>query len=189
MGTHVVQLIVPGLPELASYRAALETGWSSDNTREAQAALEELARMDADAVAFVSGLIDPEANGPPVTLQDGSRVPRLPSITKWMWDGDVCGSICLRWVPGTPDLPPTCLGHVGYGVVPWKRGRGYATQALADILPDAKAVGLPYIEVTTSLDNVASQKVITRNGGRFVERFTKAPHFASEEGLRYRIDL
>jgi predicted acetyltransferase len=40
-----------------------------------------------------------------------------------MWDGDFAGAINLRWQPGTAELPPHCLGHIGYGVVPWKRGR------------------------------------------------------------------
>jgi predicted acetyltransferase len=41
-----------------------------------------------------------------------------------MWDGEFCGSIGLRWLPGTEELPPHCLGHIGYAVVPWKRRLG-----------------------------------------------------------------
>ena len=55
-----------------------------------------------------------------------------------MWDGEFCGSIGFRWQPGTSTLPPYVLGHIGYAVVPWKRGRGYATQALALLLPEAR---------------------------------------------------
>jgi len=35
-----------------------------------------------------------------------------------MWDGEFCGQIAFRWQPGTEALPPHCLGHVGYSVVP-----------------------------------------------------------------------
>jgi predicted acetyltransferase len=52
-----------------------------------------------------------------VALPDGTMVPRLPGFWRWLWDGEFCGSIQFRWQPGTPDLPPTCLGHIGYSVV------------------------------------------------------------------------
>jgi predicted acetyltransferase len=95
----------------------------------------------------------------------------------------------LRWQPGTTELPPHCLGHIGYAVVPWKQRRGYATSALRLILPEAKAVGLSYVEITTDPDNIPSQRVIAANGGILVERFTKPPQFGSKPGLRFRIYL
>jgi len=73
--------------------------------------------------------------------------------------------------------------------VPAKRRRGYATQALRDMLPHARAEGLRYIEITTDPDNVASQRVIEANGGVLVERFVKLPAFGGGPGLRYRIVL
>ena len=106
-----------------------------------------------------------------------------------MWDGELCGSIGLRWQPGTSALPPHVLGHVGYGVVPWKRGLGYATLALKLILPEAKAEGLEYVELTTEPGNVASQRVITANGGVLVERFVKTAQHHGGEALRFRIEL
>ena len=99
------------------------------------------------------------------------------------------GTIGFRWsAPGTPDLPPTCLGHIGYAVVPWKRGRGYATAALAQMLPLARECGLPYVYVTTQPDNVPSQRVILANGGVLVERFTQLDAHGGGGALRYRID-
>ena len=66
-------------------------------------------------------LDDREAKRGPVTLPDGSQVPRLPGYRRWMWDGEFCGSIGFRWQPGTSALPPYVLGHIGYSVVPWKQ--------------------------------------------------------------------
>jgi predicted acetyltransferase len=106
-----------------------------------------------------------------------------------MWDGEFCGSIGLRWQPGTSALPPHVLGHVGYAVVPWKRGLGYATLALKLLLPDARAEGLEHVELTTDADNVASQRVITANGGVLVEDFLKPESHGRGEALRFRIDL
>ncbi|HWQ07610.1 MAG TPA: GNAT family N-acetyltransferase, partial [Holophaga sp.] len=97
--------------------------------------------------------------------------------------------IGFRWRPGTTELPPHCLGHIGYAVVPWKQGRGYATEALKQILPEAVALGLPFVEVTTDPDNVASQRVIEKNGGVLFETFTKPVQLGATPGLRFRIHL
>jgi predicted acetyltransferase len=104
-----------------------------------------------------------------------------------MWDGEFCGTIGFRWQPGTEVLPPHCLGHIGYSVVPWKRNKGYATKALQDLLPDAKAEGLTYVEITTDPANIASQKVIESNGGVLVKRFYKGPQYGGTESLMFRI--
>ena len=64
---------------------------------------------------------DREAKGGPITLPDGTQVARLPGFVRWMWDGEFCGQIGFRWQFGTEALPPHCLGHIGYAVVPWKR--------------------------------------------------------------------
>ena len=183
-----MQLVWPAREHLPEYRRALERGWSPDNLRP-EAAQEELADIAKDADQFLAEQVDREAKGPLITLPDGRSVPRLPGIHKWIWDGEFCGTIGFRWQPGTAELPPYCLGHIGYAVVPWKRGLGYATQALADILPEARAVGLPYVELTTDATNIASQRVIETNGGRIVERFNKPAGYGGAESLRYRIDL
>ena len=73
-----------------------------------------------------------------VLLPDAQR---LPGFSRWIWDGEFCGSIGFRWQPGTEVLPPHCLGHIGYAVVPWKKRRGHATRALAAMLPLARAEG------------------------------------------------
>ncbi|MCG3190012.1 MAG: hypothetical protein LKCHEGNO_02578 [Burkholderiaceae bacterium] len=184
-----MQLVRPTEAHLASYRAALERGWSADNLRGAVAAAEELERIAADAPAFIASLEDREARGEPITLPDGSKVPRLPGFRRWMWDGEFCGSIGLRWQPGTAALPPHCLGHIGYAVVPWKQGLGHAKSALAQMLSHARALGLSYVEITTEPHNAASQRVIVANGGVFVEPFTAPASLGSKPGLRYRIVL
>jgi predicted acetyltransferase len=184
-----MQLVRPAHEHLDSYVAALERGWSYDNVRGAVAAREELEQIRANAEAFLVALEDPEGRGPPVKLPDGSFVPRLPGFRRWLWDGEFAGSMGMRWQPGTPALPPHCLGHIGYSVVPWKRGKGYATKGLRLLLREARSVGLPYVEITTDPDNVASRRVIEANGGELVERFVKPPQFGSAPGLRYRIVL
>jgi predicted acetyltransferase len=183
-----MHLVLPAEPYLASYAAALRRGWSPATVRP-EVAGEQLEHIARDPAGFLAEMVDRDGSGPPITLPDGTKSQRLPGYHRWMWDGEFCGSIGFRWQPGTAELPPHVLGHVGYSVVPWKRGRGYATRALALFLPQVKAEGLDYVELTTDPDNVASQRVITANGGVLVERFTKTPQYGGTEGLRYRIDL
>jgi predicted acetyltransferase len=184
-----LKLVVPALAHLDQYADALRRGWSPDNIRLAAAAREQLEAIAEDAQAFISSTDDREAKGGPITLLDGSKVARLPGFVRWIWDGEFCGQIAFRWQPGTEALPPHCLGHMGYGVVPWKRGRGYATRALALMLPEARLEGLAYVELTTDPDNIASQKVIKANGGVLIERFKAEPGHGDRDELRWRIGL
>jgi predicted acetyltransferase len=184
----VIELVWPARDYLPRYIHALEQGWSPDNLR-AEVSSEQLVRIRKDADVFLAQQVDREANGPPVTLPGGASVPRLPGYSMWIWDGDFCGSIGFRWQPGTSELPPYCLGHIGYSVVPWKRNRGYATEALRLLLPRARDEGLVYVELTTDADNLASRRVIEANGGKIVERFFKPVEYGGAASLRFQIDL
>ena len=184
-----MQLVWPSLEHLPSYVAALQRGWSADNLRGVAAANEELERIATDPAAFLATMVDREARGAPVALPNGATVPRLPGFRMWLWDGELCGSIGFRWQTGTPTVPSYCLGHIGYAVVPWKRRLGFATAALRQLLPLAKAEGLPYVELTANPDNVASHRVIEANGGVFVEAFVMPPELGGHPELRFRIPL
>lgn len=185
-----MDLIAPSLDAVPSYLDSLRRGWSSaEMDDDPDAAALELAEAEADPAAFVALLNDPLRGGQRVTLPDGSTVDRIPDILRWMWDGEYCGRISFRWQPGTTELPPTCLGHIGYGVVPWKRHRGYATQALAQMLEIARTSELPYVDITTDLDNAFSQRVILANGGELVETFRKPEVHGGDEAYLFRISI
>lgn len=183
-----MELRWPSIDLLDGYVAALRTGWSP-NTMRPEAAREELVTIERDADAFVRSLVDRDASGPPIQQPDGSLAERLPGYRKWMWDGEFSGTINLRWQPGTSKLPPHVLGHIGYSVVPWKRLRGYATAAVAQMLDDARAEGLPEVEVTTDEDNIGSRRVIENNGGDLVDHFSKRTADGWVPSVRYRIAL
>ena len=56
-------------------------------------------------------------------------------------------------------------GHIGYGVRPSARRKGYATVMLRGTLEYARRLGLERVLVTCAADNLPSQWTILRNGG------------------------
>ncbi len=77
--------------------------------------------------------------------------------------GRILGTARLRLVL-TPRLRLQG-GHVGYDVRPTERGRGVATELLRRVLARANALGIDPALVTCDDDNVASARVIEKNGG------------------------
>jgi predicted acetyltransferase len=185
----MIKLVVPELDYLPDYKEALLKDWSPDNVRLLAATKEQLKKIEENPQAFVHSLTDLEAKGPPITLPDGSLVPRLPGFRRWLWDNGFCGSFGFRYQSGGSTLPAHCLGHIGYSIVPWKKDRGYATKGLALLLEQVRGFGLEYVEITTDLDNFASQRVIEKNGGVLIEKFQKYPAYGDRQGLCYRIKL
>jgi predicted acetyltransferase len=181
-----LKLLVPDRVALPGYVDALRRGWSPDIIRGEAAIGEQLAAIDRDAASFLEGHIDRDAKGPPIVLPDGSQVSRLPGYRLWIWDGEFCGVIGLRWQPGSHELPSHVLGHIGYAVVPWKRNRGYATRALGLMLRHAAQEGLDHVQITTDVTNAASQRVIRNNRGVLVETF-RAMQYGPAERYRFRV--
>ena len=82
----------------------------------------------------------------------------------WMVvDGEYIGAINLRHE--LTELLLTWGGHIGYSVRPSARRRGYATLALAMMLPVATDLGIDPVLVTCDVDNEASRRTIEKNGG------------------------
>ncbi|MGC9349598.1 MAG: GNAT family N-acetyltransferase [Anaerolineae bacterium] len=58
-------------------------------------------------------------------------------------------------------------GHIGYAITPSFRNQGYGTRQLALMLEEARALGYQRVLVTCDTDNIASARVIQKNGGVF----------------------
>lgn len=101
-------------------------------------------------------------------LKDKATCPEsfVPATYYLMYaDGKIVGAINLR--RGDNDFILNYAGHIGYGVAPWERNKGYATQALKLCLNEARKIGMKRVLLTTDLNNIASQRVIAKCGGVF----------------------
>lgn len=88
----------------------------------------------------------------------------------------------IQWIIETPEGPVGWLtitiddddrehgiGSIGYTVGEAFRGRGYATAAVAAVLPiafDPEQLALARLEILAAVDNLASRRVAERNGFR-----------------------
>jgi predicted acetyltransferase len=79
-------------------------------------------------------------------------------------DGDIVGRVSIRHELN--DFLRRIGGHIGYGVLPDFRRRGYATEILQQSLDITRTMGLTRVMLTCDDDNVASAKTIERCGGR-----------------------
>lgn len=65
-----------------------------------------------------------------------------------------------------------CGGHIGYSIRPTERGQGYGNIILELSLKYCKELGIQRVLMTCDKDNIASKKVIQKNGGVFENSIT-----------------
>lgn len=78
---------------------------------------------------------------------------------------DILGAVTLRHCLNEKMLIDG--GHVGYGVRPSQRRKGYAKQMLSLAIKKFNEVGINQILVTCAADNIGSISTIVANGGIF----------------------
>ena len=96
--------------------------------------------------------------------------------TFWLADGDneIVGVANIRHE--LTDALMKFGGHIGYGVRPSARRRGYATEILRLCLVEARLIGIGDVRVTCDQANIASAKTIVKNGGVLDEEGYMAKH-------------
>ena len=78
-------------------------------------------------------------------------------------NGTILGAVSLRHYLNHTNIVDG--GHVGYGICPEFRRRGYGNLILDLALKKLSEMGIYKTLVTCDSDNIASQKVILHNGG------------------------
>jgi predicted acetyltransferase len=124
------------------------------------------------------------------SLEDNERGVNLPEgwvsdSTYWLVldESKVVGVVNIRHKLTTFLL--NCGGHIGYGIRPSERQKGYATKLLKLSLEKAKELGINKVLIVCDANNIASEKTILNNNGIRDEDYIK------EDGVvikRYWID-
>ena len=78
-------------------------------------------------------------------------------------------------------------GHIGYDIRPSERRKGYGALVLKLTLEKARQIGLERVLITCHADNIACQRIIERNGGKFASQII--PRQGGKPIRRYWIDL
>jgi len=120
-----------------------------------------------------------------VTSANNVGVPSTTFITLRKSDNKLIGTIQLRHELN--DYLANYGGHIGYGIRPSERGKGYGTRQLALVLDKARELKIPRVMISCDKDNPASSKVMIKNGAVF-----EREHYNEEHGEMiqiYWIDL
>jgi len=105
----------------------------------------------------------------------------VPSTVFFLMQGKrILGHISIRHNIDSPFLS-LYGGHIGYGVRPSERRRGFATKMLSLALIKCKELDLVEVMVTCKKDNIGSAKTITNNGGLLVDEI-----FSAEENCLFQ---
>ncbi len=92
----------------------------------------------------------------------GEEVPQTLFFLK-SESGEILGAVSLRHYLNHTNIVDG--GHVGYGICPEYRGKGYGNLILRLALEKLSAMEIFKVLITCDSDNIASQKVILYNGG------------------------
>lgn len=131
--------------------------------------VDECRQKDAELVPFVLKFPTDDFEAFLRVFEDcenGIGLPEgfVPHVTYWLVvDEEVVGVSNLRL-----RLTESLLrlgGHIGYGVKPSARRKGFATLMLRETLVKAKEYGIDPCMVTCNKENIASAKTILNNGG------------------------
>jgi predicted acetyltransferase len=104
-------------------------------------------------------------------FETGENLPadRVPSNTYFLMRGEkIIGRSDVRH-----KLNPALEikgGHIGYDIRPGERRKGFGTLILRLTLEKAREIGLERVLITCDTDNIASAKIIEKNGGKLAKQ-------------------
>ncbi|HEV2239244.1 MAG TPA: GNAT family N-acetyltransferase [Ktedonobacterales bacterium] len=172
-----VALVAPDARYAAAFRALLADYHAVGELFFSMGTEARIAQGFAAYLAHLAALARGEGLSPGV----------VPETMYWLVrdDVEVLGASRLRHrlTPALEDAG----GHIGYSIRPSARGQGYGTLQLALTLERARALGLARVLLTCDSANVASARVIERNGGELASQGYSA--ITGTEVSRYWIAL
>ncbi|MEC3533826.1 GNAT family N-acetyltransferase [Bacillus thuringiensis] len=138
-----------------------------------------ISKNPANFPAMVQELLD---------AHNGINIPEtwVPDSTYWLVTNNnrIVGAVNIRH--SLTEHLFNAGGHIGYGIRPSERRKGYATKLLALSLEKTKELDITKVLVVCDAVNTASEKTILHNGGLRDDDFTE------EDGTvvrRYWIEL
>jgi predicted acetyltransferase len=174
-------LAPPSARYARSFTAALAEGFRRGNRPRAVTA--EIRRARYDFAGYLAQRRDQAAR---IVLPDGRLVPSVPVSLHWLVAGEeFLGELSFRHRL-SPELRLSG-GHMGYGIRPARRGRGFGKRLLALGLALARDRGLSRVLLTCHDGNHASARVIEANGGALEDVIEDI--FGGGPLRRYWIDL
>ncbi len=125
-----------------------------------------ISKDPADFAGMVQFLLDNEK---------GVNIPKgwVKDSTYWLVNDSkkILGVVNIRH--GLTEKLFNIGGHIGYGIRPSERRKGYATKILAYSLVKTKDLGIDKVLVVCDADNIGSTRTILNNGGVEDASFTE----------------
>jgi predicted acetyltransferase len=159
------QLITPDLDHIPSYVLALKEGHRCGGG--ALPTADQVLKILRDPQGFLDDLFAPK---PPTFINEkGEEVERVPQTTMWLVEnGGFIGDAKIRH--RLNDKLFLSGGHIGYGVRPSARNKGYATEMLRQSLIWLRDnLGLDKALLSCLVENTASARVMEKNGGQLID--------------------
>jgi len=124
-------------------------------------------KVNGEEYSFLTQSIDFDEHLQQITDHAlGKNLPEnwVPATTLWLAENEEwLGKINIRH-----SLTPHLLsqgGHIGYTLRPSARGKGFGTKMLERGLIEAKKISLDKVLITCDDKNIASARIIEKNGG------------------------
>lgn len=161
-----MKLVPPDVKYQASYLAAINETLAEDaKNMEMLQKHTSVAEIKADFAAYVEKLR---------SFAAGENLPQgyVPDTILWLVDDaekEFLGQVSIRH--HLTEFLKNIGGHIGYFIRPSARGKGHGTQALALAIQQAQSLGIEEILLTCDTTNLASKRIIEKNGGKFENRY------------------
>jgi predicted acetyltransferase len=167
-----MELIEPSLQFIESYKSAL-----AEFEREGISGFWKFFGPVDDAETYLWNIRRYQHRG-------GLHDDLVPATVYWLVEGDdFIGHVSIRHELNAALEKQG--GHIGFAIRPSKQQQGYGSQLLELALPKAKRIGIQRALVTCDKSNVASRKIIEKNGGALSDEIS----VNGNEVLRFWVPL